>query len=285
MKTRCISILIILFFNSNAVLACDTEKSFYSYTKQNKSLTNEALREMAKTSQMAQAHLGARYFLSEKHGIDIDKAEFWLSKAADNGCKHSIYQLGVLYTYEEFGRKNIKTALELLLRVYDYSSHVNLILGDIYAKGAPGVEKNTTKAIQYFLSEKNLELPEGIFVLGMMYSGWDGVIPDYEKGVYYYKKAAVLGYSDAEYAMGYAFQHGQGVSKDIPKAIEWYEKAKKQKHFKAKMALVMLSSNGEEVELTDEVSKKEFLENVILPSIKSGEVEIEIEMTDDVESK
>ncbi len=116
-----------------------------------------------------------------------------------------------------------------------------------------------------------------------MYSGWDGVKPDYEKGVYYYEKAAALGYSDAQYAMGYAFQHGRGVKKDVTKAIEWYEKARRQKHFLAKMALAMLNSNGEEIELTDEVSKKEFIENVILPSFKSGEVEIEIEITDDNE--
>ena len=60
--------------------------------------------------------------------------------------------------------------------------------------------------------------------LGDMYYYGDSVEKDYTKAFEWYHKAAELGYAAAQYNLGIMYAKGEGVEKDYTKAYEWYSK-------------------------------------------------------------
>ena len=60
--------------------------------------------------------------------------------------------------------------------------------------------------------------------LGDMYYNGDSVEKDYTKAFEWYHKAAELGYAAAQYNLGIMYAKGEGLEKDYTKAYEWYSK-------------------------------------------------------------
>lgn len=79
--------------------------------------------------------------------------------------------------------------------------------------------------------------------IGYMYEYGVGVEKDETKAFEWYQKVAILGHAKAQQNLGYMYENGQGVIKDEVEALFWYEKSaangieyaiKKVKEFKAK---------------------------------------------------
>ena len=60
---------------------------------------------------------------------------------------------------------------------------------------------------------------------GMCYEEGSGVERDTTKAVEWYDRAADLGDVHAQYRLGWCLNHGVGVERDRAKAIEWYTAA------------------------------------------------------------
>lgn len=69
------------------------------------------------------------------------------------------------------------------------------------------------------------------------YSGRGGVEKDYTKAVEYFRKAAEQGYHWAQYNLGNCYYNGYGVTKDHAEATKWYRKAAEQGNEDAKKEL------------------------------------------------
>ncbi len=120
--------------------------------KKNRNSSYEELVELSVKSIKAQAYLGMRFFYSEKHGIDQEKAEYWLLKASSNGCSFADAELGYFYFLGKNGIPDYEKSFKYLLRAENFSPVVNIGIGDSYAKGR-GVKKDPEKAIEYLLTD------------------------------------------------------------------------------------------------------------------------------------
>ena len=127
-------------------------------------------------------------------------------------------------------------------------------LGVRYYKGE-GVEKDHTKAAEWYRKAAEQGLAEAQYNLGLCYDKGEGVEKDHAKAAEWYRKAAEQGYADAQYNLSLCYYNGQGVEKDYTKAAEWVRKAAEQGLAKAQFVLGNFYDNGEGV-------KKDYAEAV-----------------------
>ena len=91
-----------------------------------------------------------------------------------------------------------------------------------------GVEKNYSKAVEWFAKSAEQGNTEGQRRLGFCYHLGYGVKKDYSKAVEWYKKSASQGNAEGQWLLGYCYKYGHGVDKDDSKAVEWYAKSAEQ---------------------------------------------------------
>jgi|GEM_PF-106206 len=101
-------------------------------------------------------------------------------------------------------------------------------IGLLYANGQ-GVDKNETKAVQWFAKAAELENVNAQFELGGMYA-WgcgDSVKKNATEAAKWFGKAAKQGHADANFCLGFMYLTGDGVGKDDVKASTFFIKAAK----------------------------------------------------------
>jgi hypothetical protein len=137
---------------------------------------------------------------------DLEKANYWYEKAAEQGNANAQCNLG--YNYE-VGR---------------------------------GVPKDLEKA--YYWYEKAAEQGNARAQLnfGLCYENGRGIAKDIEKANYWYAKAAEQGNTRAQSNLGLNYAKGRGVPKDLNIARHWLTLAAEQGYEKAKEALAMLDT-------------------------------------------
>jgi TPR repeat protein len=64
----------------------------------------------------------------------------------------------------------------------------------------------------------------------MFYEGKKGVQKDLTKAAEWFRKAAIQGSEYSQFRLGEIYYHGRGVPRDYTEAIKWYTKAAEQKH-------------------------------------------------------
>ena len=95
---------------------------------------------------MAQANVGAMYFMGQGVDKDLDKAIQWLTAAADNNDVNGLFNLAVLYAKGEGVEENTEYAAELYQKAAEQGHYPSQSrLGYMYAHG-DGVEKDRVKA-------------------------------------------------------------------------------------------------------------------------------------------
>jgi hypothetical protein len=116
-----------------------------------------------------------------------------------------------------------------------------------------GVEKDLTKAAEWYRKAAEQGDADGQRRLGNMYKFGNGVEQDLTKAAEWYRKAAEQGNAEGQCLLGIMYEFGNGVEKDLTKAAEWYRKAAEQGDAEGQWRLGNMYYFGDGVE-------KEFLE-------------------------
>jgi uncharacterized protein len=93
-------------------------------------------------------------------------------------------------------------------------------LGVLYRRGL-GVEKNSTKAVEWYEKSANQKFAKAQFNLGLMYKTGSGVKKDITRAIEWYKKSARNGYARAQFALGLRFEKGNGVKRNPVVGLSW----------------------------------------------------------------
>ena len=116
-------------------------------------------------------------------------------------------------------------------------------LASLYRQGL-GVEKDVSKAAQWYQKAANQGLAAAQNYLGVLYQNGNGVEKDLTKAAELYRKAADQGFAGAQNNLGISYQNGNGVEKDLTKAAELCQKAADQGEARAQTNLGWLFENG-----------------------------------------
>ena len=147
--------------------------------------------------------LGKLYSNEMFSGYNIEKAEEWLLKAAENGHEFSKYALGKLYLKID----NIKNAVHWLFQsLKDNNRFAQYTLAKLFLKGEK-VEKDIAFALSLLNSAaEDDELSpikgQATYTLGKLYQKGDDVPKDIEKAEEYLIISAECGNQYAQYALG-----------------------------------------------------------------------------------
>lgn len=116
-------------------------------------------------------------------------------------------------------------------------------IGDDYYFGR-GVEKDYSKACEYYRRAAELGYADAQNNLGIMYrNGW-GVAPDYAEALKWYRKGAEQGNAAAQNSLGVMYRYGYGVNVDYAEAVKWYRKSAEQGCSAAQNNLGVMYGNG-----------------------------------------
>ena len=252
---------ILLFLIPSYLLGCESEDSVFADMKKNKDISTETLIKSEEQTLLDQVNIGLRYIYSKRYEHDIEEGIKWLKKASEKGCNFATAELGILYFSGKQVEKDYTKALYYWNQVVGFSALVDVGIGEIYAKGL-GVEEDPKRALEYFLSEKSLDVPEGAFWVGVIYYSWEGIEHDNEKAFKYFKMAADMGHEIAEFYVGHALHFGIGVEKNIDEALRWYKKSANKGYTLAKIYSAIAENGDEEVEIRDKELIMEFLKEV-----------------------
>lgn len=98
------------------------------------------------------------------------------------------------------------------------------VLGNMYHDGW-GVDKDITKALEWYRKAADQGYAEGQFALGHEYATGHGVPADAAKAIELFRKAAEQGHGQAQYRLGTYYHEGKHVPQDLGKTLYWYSLA------------------------------------------------------------
>ena len=126
------------------------------------------------------------------------------------------------------------------------NSDALLNLGIVYLNGF-GIEKDYSKAIQYFELSSNLGNSDSYLYLGNLYYNGEGVKKDYLKAKEFYELSSRLNNSNAHNALGELYLYGNGVDKNHLIAFDYFLLASKQNHPFSLFHLGCIYSNADDL--------------------------------------
>lgn len=91
------------------------------------------------------------------------------------------------------------------------------------------VERDYSKAIEFYTLAANQNYPTAIYNLGICYSNGQGVERNEEKAFENFLKSAELGYADGMFNVAIYYHKGIGTDSNQKECIKWMEKASKMK--------------------------------------------------------
>ncbi|KAK8842215.1 hypothetical protein M9Y10_026446 [Tritrichomonas musculus] len=160
----------------------------------------------------------------------------------------ALVNLGNLY-YDGLGvERNYSKAKEYYeLSAKQNNSSALFNLGSLYANGH-GVEQNYSKAKEYYELSAKQNNSYALVNLGNLYYNGHGVEQNYSQAKEYYELSAKQNNSDALVNLGNLYENGLGVERNYSKAREYYELSAKQNNSSALFSLGNLYANGHGVE-------------------------------------
>lgn len=164
----------------------------------------------------AMMNLGKLFYSGSRlYPKNLEKARYWLTRAADSGNAAAQYQVAVMASQGRGGPKDEKTA-------------------DCYYG----------KALQTWKKEAAAGDSKAAFWAALVYER--KLVPDSspEKSVPYLRQAAESGNLTAQNLLAFKYRDGLGVPQDAVKAVEWFEKAADRKDLGAVMELGMMYRDG-----------------------------------------
>lgn len=139
----------------------------------------------------AQFELSNCYLKGDGVASNINKARYWLNKAAKQGNTKAIITLAMF-------------------------------------NSSTGTPEEKNKAINLIKETANSGLPYAQYILSMMYLSGESIEKNIEKSFFWAQKSANSGYLEAQNLVGLMYEQGIGTNKNIKNALKWYEKSAKQ---------------------------------------------------------
>ena len=122
-------------------------------------------------------------------------------------------------------------------------------VGKLYERGR-GVNKNITKAAEWFQKAASVEHAPAQARLGILYFEGRGVAQNYNKALALLTSAAKQNIPSAQFQLANMYELGTGVSQNLKKSIAWYKKADQYGYYLAKAKVTRLEkilSSGDSV--------------------------------------
>lgn len=150
---------------------------------------------------------------------------------ANTGDAQSLYDLGMDAYYKGRSARQRQSAVEFFRRASD-AGHTDALamLGECYANGV-GVEKNVSRALQYWKQAAERSSLQAMGYLIDYYA--EGEAEDSALMAHYCHSAARLGDLDACWKLGLCFLHGDGVAQNRKQALKWLRYAAERRHIGA----------------------------------------------------
>ncbi len=178
------------------------------------------------------------------------KAVRYYTLAAEKGHVEARRDLGYCYEYGRGVAMDHKKALECYHTAAEQGeASCYMDIGNCYQAGK-GVPVDLKKALEYYIKSAELGYGRAQNNVGNCYLLGTGVRVDEQKAMHYYLMAADQDVPEAMYVVGVVYEHGRyGYPKDEKKAFEYYQKCAEQGYEKAyyKMGLCYFEGTGTEV--------------------------------------
>lgn len=168
-----------------------------------------------------------------KHGTaeNIQKAEKYLLRSANQHCRSASYELFYLYKKKNDNvqaLKWLKMAAESGLDSAQFKYALSLNTGE------HGQVVDYAAAKEWFTKAANQDHINAQMNLAWMYYNGEGVAKDTSTAIVWWMTAALLGCKDAQFNVADAYSKGEGgLDVDFQKSFEWFSKAAEQKDGKS----------------------------------------------------
>lgn len=195
--------------------------------KQDQQIAAKWMEKAAKAGQAWAAHKLASYY-TDGFGVKKDQKQAfqWQKKAVERGNIDAIAVLARMYLFGRGTTKDIAKAkqhLEIGCEKGDADSMQELgkqlYLGEYFEKDLPSALSWLKKSVD--AGDKRL----APFILGLMHSNGDGIEKNPTKAVEYYRIAAENGHAGAQNNLGLAYWNANGIGQDLGQAARWLEEA------------------------------------------------------------
>lgn len=161
----------------------------------------------------AQFLVALAYYRSNIDG-DLQSAEYWFEKAAQQGHMSAQLYLGDLYRKAGPMQNYFKANLWLKKAAEQGDSVAQYVFGTMFYHGY-GVEKNYSQALQWFEKSANQGEVRAQGILGNIYFQGQGVPQNYLQSIYWFQKAGSQGDPLAMKGLGLIYEAGFGVEKSL----------------------------------------------------------------------
>lgn len=220
----------------------DNPEIFYKSENTIFSLYQEALNQMLEQEQnghnvFTEMRIASMYLNGKGTEINISEAVNWLGKASQQGNPDAAYQLGYIYSSDEYNISDINKLNEYYAQAlsgYEKAEEENsnataeYRIGLIYLN-ALGVEQDVDKAINWLTKSTLNGNASAAYKLAVLYENGKVIPQDNEKAFLYYQISAELGNPYACYKLGNIYLE----KGDIPQAIKNFEQAADKNIFHA----------------------------------------------------
>lgn len=189
-------------------------------------MTTQELEELIKKADAGnwadQIAIGMIFAIGDFVPQDLDEAERWWKKAADQGnywgiwFYHSIINRRGQPIWEPRDKRD---ALQKAANAGDPDAQTELGVWLEYGWGFP---KDPQKAMAWYLKGAQQGDSYAAFNLGLMYSYGKGIPQNYGDAAKWFRNAAELGNAASQAGLGNLYFEGFGVVKNIEDAYFWY---------------------------------------------------------------
>jgi len=187
------------------------------------------------------------FYNDKNYKVALESFKASIAIGEDTG--KSQFFIGQMYYYGNGIEKNYTKAREY----YQKSAEANIdgayyMLGNIYYSGI-GVEVDYLKAKEWFLKAAKQNIAGAQYFLGVIHRYGKGVEKNNTEAHQWFSTAAVLGSNWGKYELARSYHYGWGVDKDIEKAIKWYSQSADDGFLQSQKELAKMYRNGWGVEM------------------------------------
>ena len=195
--------------------------------------------------------------VSASYGVLGQKSLEDLKADVEQGSVDAAMALAVLYWYGAGpegpnGKKAFppdKAKAAGYYRQAAVKDHVRaqLILADLYASGADGIEQNLAESTRLLGKAAGAGEVDAQCRLAAMYDRGEGVTEDRAEAAKFYQPCAQSGDGAAMLRLAEIYETGEGVPRNKTAAVEWYRRAAEAKQPRALCRLAVLYDTGQGV--------------------------------------
>lgn len=157
---------------------------------------------------------------------DENKAEKWLTKAAEKAHPQAQFYLRCLYRDSPlFEKESHKALYRLRLAAFNNNGDAQHSLAECYKTGFGLQQPDHSGAVFWYKKAAEKGHIDAIFNLGIANEHGYGVKQNQEEAVLFYTIAADQGHPGAQYNLAVCYHYGRGVAADMQEALKYYRLA------------------------------------------------------------